>query len=70
MRQQHFVCLLRGLFNDPGSSALHRRACARVRIFHHGADEAGGLGKGQALMIQIEACLYLPSGRADRPLKT
>jgi hypothetical protein len=26
MRQQYFVCLLRGLFNDPGSSVLHGRA--------------------------------------------
>jgi hypothetical protein len=65
MRQQYFVRLLRGLFNDPGSSVLHRRACARVRIFHHGGNEAGRAGNGQALMIQIEACSYLPSGRAN-----
>ena len=49
---------------------LHRRACARVKIFHHRGNEAGRAGNGQALMIQIEACLYFPSGRADCLLKT
>ena len=52
MRQQYFVYRLRGLFDDSGSSMLHRRACARVKKYHHRRNEAGRARTSQALMME------------------